>query len=124
LAIAYFLTFLGGADPSASGVGASALAPHRQAAAMTDAAVAAEVHQALDVHRGLAAQVAFDDDPGHLAAQLLHLRLGQVANLGVRGNACRVADFLRARVADPIDMGQRDDCVLVGWDVDPGNTGH
>ena len=41
-------------------VGVRALAAHRQALAVAQAAVAAEVHQALDVHRDLAAQIAFD----------------------------------------------------------------
>src|SRR3546814_20892205 len=39
-------------------VGLGALAAHRQALAVPQAAVAAEVHEALDVHRHVAAQVA------------------------------------------------------------------
>src|SRR5947207_15713704 len=39
-------------------VGAGALAANRRALAMTGAAIAAEVHQSLDVHRDLAAQDA------------------------------------------------------------------
>src|SRR3546814_8023487 len=41
-------------------VGLGALAAHRQALAVAQAAVAAEVHQALDVHGHVAAQVALD----------------------------------------------------------------
>src|SRR5688572_6301672 len=41
-------------------VGVRALAAHREAAPVTQAAVAAEVHEALDVHRHLAAQIALD----------------------------------------------------------------
>src|SRR3979490_575631 len=41
-------------------VGMGALTAHRQSAAMTKAAIAAEIHQTLDVHAGLATQVAFD----------------------------------------------------------------
>src|SRR5260221_14565727 len=41
-------------------VGVGALAAHRQSAAMAQAAIAAEIHQTLDVHAGLATQVAFD----------------------------------------------------------------
>jgi hypothetical protein len=37
-----------------------ALAADRQPLAVTQAAIAAEIHQALDVGRGFAAQVAFD----------------------------------------------------------------
>src|ERR1700676_5523983 len=41
-------------------VGMGALTTHRQSAAMTQAAIAAEIHQTLDVHAGFATQVAFD----------------------------------------------------------------
>src|SRR6202023_1171919 len=41
-------------------VGMGALTTHRQSAAMAQAAIAAEIHQALDVHAGLATQIAFD----------------------------------------------------------------
>jgi hypothetical protein len=41
-----------------------ALTAHRQVAAVAQATVAAEVHQALDVHLHFAAQVAFDGEVG------------------------------------------------------------
>src|SRR4051794_40310656 len=41
-------------------IGVRALAADRQALAMAKPAVAGEVHQPLDVHRGLAAKVTFD----------------------------------------------------------------
>jgi hypothetical protein len=40
---------------------------------MTQAAVGAEVHQALDVHRDFAAQVALDQATGDLGAQRVDL---------------------------------------------------
>src|SRR5688500_4650807 len=43
-----------------AGVGMRALAACRQRTAMAQAAVAAEVHQSLDVHRDFAAQIALD----------------------------------------------------------------
>src|SRR6187200_3520276 len=42
-------------------IGVGALAAHRQTAAMTQAAIAAEVHQPLDVDTGLTPKVAFDE---------------------------------------------------------------
>jgi hypothetical protein len=42
-----------------AGVGMCALSADRQLATMTQAAVAAQIHQTLDVHRGVAAKVAF-----------------------------------------------------------------
>jgi hypothetical protein len=63
-------------------VGARALAAHRQALLVAHAAVAAQVHQALDVHRRLAAQVALDRELADLLAQLVHLGVGEVLDLG------------------------------------------
>src|SRR5215831_4427417 len=62
-----------GALPRA-GIGVGPLSAHRETAAMTDAAIGADVHQALDVHRDVAPQVTFDlelalddlADPVHL----------------------------------------------------------
>ena len=61
------------AVPCASGVGAGALAAHRQAATVAHAAVAAEVHQPLDVHRRLAAQVAPTVNLATSFTQTIHL---------------------------------------------------
>jgi hypothetical protein len=58
-----------------------ALAAHRQAAAVTEAAVAAQVHQALDVDRDLAAQVALDRHATDFVADLLEVAVGQILDL-------------------------------------------
>src|SRR5580698_5302326 len=42
-----------------AGIGVGALAADRQALAMAQAAIAAQIHQALDVHGDVAAQIAF-----------------------------------------------------------------
>ena len=68
-----------------AGIGSGALAVHRQAAAMADAAVAADLHQPLDVQVHLAPQVALDrvltvDD----LAQAADLVLGQITHARVR----------------------------------------
>jgi hypothetical protein len=68
-----------------AGVGARTLATHRQAAAMAETAVATDVHQTLDVHRGLAAQVTLDRHCADLVADLFQVPVGQVLDLlGVR----------------------------------------
>src|SRR3979490_1014918 len=54
-------------------VGAGTLAANRKTLAMTGAAIAAEVHQALDIHRHLATQVALDGKSCDLLAQMLHV---------------------------------------------------
>src|SRR5664279_533354 len=66
-------------------VGARALTTHGQTLAMPQAAIAAEVHQPLDAHRHLAAQIAFDGVTANQLAQLVHLRVGQVLDFGRRG---------------------------------------
>src|SRR5476651_163683 len=64
-----------------AGIGVGALTADRQALAVTQAPVAAQIHQALDVHRHVAAQIALDqkvavDD----FADLDDFGLGQVAD--------------------------------------------
>src|SRR4249919_136446 len=54
-----------------TGVGAGALATQRQAATVTQAAVAAQVHQALDGDTHLAAQIALDYVLGHFRTQVV-----------------------------------------------------
>src|SRR5690606_6712485 len=53
-----------------AGVGAGTLTANRQALAMTQTAIAAEVHQALDAHRYFTAQIAFDDELAHFVTEL------------------------------------------------------
>src|SRR6267143_6093008 len=56
-------------------VGAGTLAANRQSLAMAGAAITAEVHQPLYVHRDLATQVALDGKSCDLLAQTLHVGL-------------------------------------------------
>src|SRR5678815_383455 len=72
-----------------AGVGAGALAAHGQALAMPRAAVAAEVHQPLDAHGHFAAEVALDAELAHLLADLVHLGVREILDLGRRLDARR-----------------------------------
>src|SRR5437764_8434355 len=105
-------------------VGARALAAHRQSAAVADPAVAAEVHQAFDVHRHFAAQVAFDGEPGDLRADRVDLRLGEILHLGGGVDTRGRAGGARARSAHAVDMREPDPHVLVHRDVDTGYACH
>src|SRR5687767_1708458 len=107
-----------------AGIRAGALAANRQAAAMTEAAVAAEVHQSLDVDRHLATQVAFDRQTADFLADLFQIGVGQVLDLPVERDTARLADLLRGRAADAVDRGQADLGVLVGRNVDTSNACH
>ena len=91
---------------------------------MAQTAIAAQVHQTLDVHRHFTAKVAFDDKLAHLFTQALQLRLGEILDLGGTDNAGSVTDFLRARTTNAINRRQRDLGMFVIRNVYPSNTGH
>src|SRR5574340_1762285 len=91
---------------------------------MPETAIAAEVHQALDVHGDLTAQVALDRELSHALAQTLHLRLGQVLDFRRAGNARRVANLPGRGPTDSVDGGQRNNRVLMIRDINPSNTSH
>src|SRR5207237_9756055 len=62
-------------------VRARALPAHRQSLAMAHAAVAAEVHETLDRHRDLTAQIALDGEAGDALADAVKLGVGEVLDL-------------------------------------------
>src|SRR5690554_5609995 len=105
-------------------IGLGALPVHGEVAAVADTTVAAEVHQALDVHADFAAQIAFEGQLRNLTAQRVELLLGQIANLGGWRDSGGRAQRLRRGRTDPIDVAQGNHHVLVVWYVDTGNTGH
>ena len=91
---------------------------------MTQATVAAEVHQPLDAHRDFTAQVAFDHKLADFVTQLFQLAVVQVLDLLVGRYTRLLADFLCAWTADALDRFQADHGVLMVGDVDPGDTCH
>src|SRR6516165_1702717 len=99
-----------------AGVGVGALAPNRQALAVAQAPVAAQVHQALDVHGHLAPQVSLDFSSAfnHLANSLdliLVQILGPDVHVDTRGDQ----DVAGRLPADPIDVSEGDLHSLLGW---------
>src|SRR5712692_10232316 len=116
--------FFGGAAAGA-GVGVGPLPAHGQALAMADAAVAADVHEALDAHGHFAPQVAFDlvlalDDIAHSRRLLIAPGLDPFAGVdpGVG------EDLLGGRNTDPVDVLDRDLAALVPRQVHSGDTCH
>src|SRR5690349_14265114 len=90
-----------------------ALTAHRKTATMTQAAIATEVHQTLDVHLDLATQVAFDlvvrvDDLAD-AAQLGFIQA--VSHL-VRRDLCSLADVRGSLRPDTEQVAERNRDVL------------
>jgi hypothetical protein len=84
-----------------------------------------DLDQALDVQADLLAEVALDlafllDD----GTNLVELVFVQRGHLGVRVNAGLIENLQGAGLADAIDVRERDASLLVGWQVDAGNTCH
>src|ERR1051326_2632422 len=103
----------------------SALPTHRKPAAMTQTAIADEIHQPLDVHRHFAAEIALHqiiavDD----FADLDHFGIGEIADAAVLLNANLLADLLGFGLADAMDVAQADFDPLLGWNIDAGNARH
>src|SRR5579871_792777 len=106
-------------------IGVGALAAHRQSAPMAQAAIAAEVHQPLDVDAGLATKIALD----HVVAvdhfaDLQHFLIAQLADAAIQRDLHLLHDVPGALFADAMDVLKRDEDALVGRNIHAGNTGH
>src|SRR6185503_15845759 len=106
-----------------AGVGVGALAANRQALAVAQAPVAAQIHQALDVHGDVAAQIALDQEVMvDQFANLDDLGFRQVADpaAGIDPQPCD--DLVGDVRADSVDVAQADFDALLGRDIDAGDT--
>src|SRR4051812_42631888 len=108
-----------------AGVGAGALAVHRQPAAMTHAAIASDFHQSLDVHRDLLAEIAFHAPLlfDH-AADLAHVVFGQILDAKVAADAGFLKDQVRADPPDAEDVSETDFNPLGARKIDACYTCH
>jgi len=81
---------------------------------MTQAAIAAEVHQTLDVDTGLTAKVAFDEIVAvdHFA-DLQDFLVAQLADATILGDLDLFNDLGRVLLADAMDVLERDQNALV-----------
>jgi hypothetical protein len=104
---------------ASAGIRVSSLTARRQSPAVAKAAIATEIHEPLDVHVDLAAQIAF-----HLEvlidalANLLDVVLVKVVSALVLGDARHLADLLRPVRTDPVDVLQRNHCLFATRKVD------
>src|SRR5690606_37723071 len=106
-------------------VGVGPLAAHRQALAVPQPAVAAEIHQALDAHRRLAAEVTLNHQVGvDDLAKARQLVLGEFVNPPLRRDPDVAADPAGRRAADSVNVGQSDHDALLRRDVHARNARH
>ncbi len=106
-------------------IGVRALAADRQALAMAKPAIAGEIHQPLDVHRGGPAKITLNRVIGvDRLTNLKHFGVRQILHPAFGGDLQLARDFPGLGAPNAVDVGQRNLDALVGGDVDPGNTCH
>ena len=91
---------------------------------MAKTAIAADVHQTFDVHRGLTTQITFDGEPGDLIPDFFQVSVAQILDFFGVIDLAGVADFASARAADAKDCSQADFGVLLRRNVDTCDTSH
>src|SRR3546814_7251707 len=102
-----------------------ALPTNGKALAMAQPAIASEVHQALDVHRSLAAQVTFYGMVGvNGFADLQHFGVRKILNAAAMINAQLVCDLKGLGASNAMDVGERDNHALVGRDINARSEEH
>src|SRR5437764_7518043 len=101
------------------------LAVDRQATAVAETAVTADLHEALDVLRALAAKVTLDGEvPVDGLAELDHLVIGEVLDVGVGADAGLGQRVPGERRTDPVDVGETYLDPLVERNIDACDTRH
>ena len=92
---------------------------------MPQAAIAADLHQALDVHGNFAAQVAlYLDVVVNVVAQLADIILGQILHAGIGIDARMLDDIVGDVAANAVDVRQGDLDSLLPGKVDTSNSCH
>src|SRR5438270_1306413 len=106
-------------------VGAGALAVDRQAPAVAQPLVAADLHLAADVGGHLAAEVTLHPEVlVDVVAQLQQVLVAEVAHPDVRADSGGHEGLLGVRLADAVDVGERDLQPLLAGQVDAGQSCH
>jgi len=80
---------------------------------VSNATIATEIHQSLDIHGELTPQIAFNNEICNRISQLDNFGFREILYLCLRCNASRLTNLLCARIADSVDRGQRDHDMLV-----------
>jgi len=80
---------------------------------VTNSTVTTEIHQALDIHRDIATQIALDLKARNCRSQFRHFWLCEILHFNRRIDARRRTDLFRTRVANAVNRRQCDDDMLV-----------
>ena len=92
---------------------------------MPQTAIAADLHQALDVHGNFATQVAlYLDVVVNVVAQLADIILGQILDAGVGVDARGLDDVVGDVAANAVDVRQGDLNAFLPGKVDTSNSCH
>ena len=105
-------------------IGLASLAANGQALAMTNAAVAANFHHALDVQSGLTTEIAFHYVAFQALTQLGFIILSQVFHAGIGVDSGLFQNFGCAGSADAINIGKSDFNTLILRQVNAGESCH
>jgi hypothetical protein len=107
-------------------VGLGALATDRETSTMAKAAIAADVHEALDVALNLATQVAFDAKLELIdrVAEALFVFLAEIFYANVRVNARMRDQTARGRKTDAVDVRKRNFDALLAGKIDTSYPSH
>jgi hypothetical protein len=102
-----------------------ALAANRELTPMTQAAIAAKVHQTLDVDRHFAPQIALD----HIVAvnrltNLQDFRIRQLSDAALGWDHHLFTDFFGLFLADAMNILERDNHALIGRYINASDTSH
>src|SRR4051812_42408891 len=97
----------------------------RKTAAMTNATIRPDIHQALDVHGDFGAERAFSLEVAidHLT-QLIHVGVREIANAQVHVDTGLLENLAGTATANAVDVGQTDLNLLLTREIDARNTSH
>src|SRR5262245_57234450 len=92
---------------------------------MTAAAIAADLHQPLDVHRDFLPQIAFDAALFlEYPADLAHIVFGKILDADIRAHSGFAQNHVRSMSADAVDIRQADFHPFGSRQIDASNTCH
>lgn len=96
-----------------------------QASAVSKTAVAADVHQALDVHGPLCSERTLDLETAlDLTAQTIHVVVVEILRPAIGINSTRGDDLLRPHVPNTVDVRESDFDTLASRQINTSDTCH